>query len=210
MIVRFFPAVQSKSPVQIATRLVPFQSLSAIDNAQNRNVFHHEQADRERYAPILVPAKYLQALWPSFLAALTYLALQTASCHCKAATFTFTIPSDTRKANRCNCTWCQKPAFTSLSVEPEGFKLLTPASQEELGDYYPRGPQGNNFGHRYFCKTCATHLWREGQYEYPEGKLNKVSTLSLLQDFHRQGMTLTIRPVFHRQPQYHRSAAGRY
>jgi hypothetical protein len=69
---------------------------------------------------------------------------------------------DIRKANRCNCTWCQKPNFTSLTVDPEGFKLLKPASREALGDYTKvERNDGNNFGHRYFCKICATHMWRE-------------------------------------------------
>lgn len=79
------------------------------------------------------------------------------SCHCGFVTYTVAIDPSNRKAGRCNCTWCQKPGYTNLSVSPEDFTLLTPSSKEEMGDY---NPKGNNH-HRRFCPTCATHVLRE-------------------------------------------------
>ena len=70
-------------------------------------------------------------------------------------------------ATRCNCTFCQKLAYTGLQIKnPDSdFKLISPASKAELGDY--KG--GSIEGHRYFCKDCSVLCWQEGAYEF-EGK----------------------------------------
>ncbi|KAJ9660409.1 hypothetical protein H2198_002527 [Neophaeococcomyces mojaviensis] len=87
----------------------------------------------------------------------------TGSCHCNAITYKVTLPSDHPKvASRCNCTICQKPNYTSLSVAASAFNLLTPSSKAELADYQP----GSKDRHRYFCRNCGVHVFSEGSYVF--------------------------------------------
>ena len=79
------------------------------------------------------------------------------SCHCGFVTYTVAIDPNNRSASRCNCTWCQKPAFTNLTVDRKDFTLLTPSSEGEMADYNPKGSDA----HRYFCGRCGTHVLRE-------------------------------------------------
>lgn len=62
----------------------------------------------------------------------------TGSCHCGHFNYTINLPAE-KLANptaiRCNCTFCQKRGFANLEVAPASFKLLSPASKSELGDY---------------------------------------------------------------------------
>lgn len=89
------------------------------------------------------------------------------SCHCGNIKYQLKLPESLLadpKAGRCNCTWCQKPFFTGLKIATpsENFTLLSPADKGELGDYM--SPTYDKM-HRYFCKKCGTHVWREGGYE---------------------------------------------
>lgn len=74
------------------------------------------------------------------------------------------IPSDgSLSANRCNCTFCQKPGLTNIQPpDASTFKLLSPASRSELGDYNPNARNA----HKYFCKTCGCHVFAEGEYPW--------------------------------------------
>lgn len=81
-------------------------------------------------------------------------------------TVNLTIPEDgALKASRCNCTFCQKPGIVNFSLQnPDDFKLLSPSTREELGDYNPNAQQPA--AHKYFCKTCGVHVWAGGAYEF--------------------------------------------
>ena len=52
--------------------------------------------------------------------------------------------------------------MTNLRLDPSDFKLLSPKSKEELGDYCPRVKTA----HKWFCQTCGVHVWGEGSYEF--------------------------------------------
>ena len=60
--------------------------------------------------------------------------------------------------------FCQK--FGNTNMRPENaesdFKLLSPSSKSEMGDYNPGTPTI----HRYFCQTCGVHVLSEGSYEW--------------------------------------------
>lgn len=61
------------------------------------------------------------------------------------------------------------------------FKLLSPGSQKEIGDY-----QGRGGGHRWFCQQCGVHVWMEAQYEIHGHKVDlfavNLATLDQPQD----------------------------
>ena len=80
-------------------------------------------------------------------------------CHCRFVTYEVSFDPSDRTALRCNCTFCQKPGITNLSVSPEDFKLVSPSSKEEMSNYRPK--KGNQDINRYFCGTCGTHIYRE-------------------------------------------------
>jgi hypothetical protein len=88
----------------------------------------------------------------------------TGSCHCSSVKYTLTVPpaSDhTKSATRCNCTFCQKATFTALNISPEAFTLLEPKDRAELGDYSGGSRERGMEVHRWFCRECGVHLWRE-------------------------------------------------
>lgn len=102
----------------------------------------------------------------------------TGSCHCGVVKYTVDLEPEKLadpKASRCNCTWCQKGAITGFDITPSSFKLISPASKSEMGDYNPK--KDENF-HRYFCKECGTHILREGVYEF-EGQNMDACALNL-------------------------------
>lgn len=78
------------------------------------------------------------------------------------------------EANRCNCTFCQKPGLTNYHPDRTSFKLLSPQSRSELGDYNPNAMNA----HKYFCRTCGCHVWAEGEYPY-EGQIVQFFTINL-------------------------------
>ena len=78
-------------------------------------------------------------------------------------------------ATRCNCTLCQKLRSTNLMLkDPSDFKLLSPASKDELDNYAPRVKSVN----RYFCSKCGVHVWMEGYYEF-DGKRMDIFAVNL-------------------------------
>ena len=52
--------------------------------------------------------------------------------------------------------------------DPDDFKLLQPASKDELGDYASSSDSVN--GHRYFCTACGTQIWSQGWYQFGDAK----------------------------------------
>ncbi|ETN42094.1 uncharacterized protein HMPREF1541_04033 [Cyphellophora europaea CBS 101466] len=115
------------------------------------------------------------------------------SCHCGFITYTLawdTASDGDPKVFRCNCTWCQKPGYNILKLEnPEDFQLLTPASKDEMGDYAPRKAEVD--GHRYFCKTCGTHIYREAKYTF-NGQQHESFTVNALSiDQPQEGIDLS-------------------
>ncbi|KAK3709699.1 hypothetical protein LTR37_010726 [Vermiconidia calcicola] len=87
------------------------------------------------------------------------------SCHCGFITFTANVQIDEEgsiKANRCNCTFCQKLGTTNMHLDGgrSDFQLLSPASTGEIGQYAPRMKTLV----RYFCRTCGSHVWMEGYF----------------------------------------------
>lgn len=93
----------------------------------------------------------------------------TGGCLCKTVRYSIELPIDQEKtAGRCNCTFCQIPNIVNFRVDKGGFKLLSPASTDELGDYMVPTSPGI---HRYFCKNCGTSVFRDGKYEYNGKKM---------------------------------------
>ncbi|KAF2210569.1 hypothetical protein CERZMDRAFT_99186 [Cercospora zeae-maydis SCOH1-5] len=73
-------------------------------------------------------------------------------CHCGFIKYTFDVTSLPLKANRCNCTFCQKLAYTAYSLEnlSKDFHLISLDSREDpaLGNYAPNVKTGA----KYFCQ----------------------------------------------------------
>lgn len=111
------------------------------------------------------------------------------SCHCGFITYNVRFsPKDHLMAARCNCTVCEKPGYTSLTVEPTDFELLTPSSKSELPDYQPRSKDI----HRYFCNKCGVHIYGEGKYVF-EGGEYKFFTVNLHSlDQPQEGLDLSL------------------
>ena len=104
-------------------------------------------------------------------------------------------PSGNLSATRCNCTFCQNLGYTSLhlttsspspsssssspspSTTSSNFTLHTPTSlsSPQLGDYAPRVKSV----HRYFCRSCGSHVWMQGEYPVGEGKMLPVLAVNL-------------------------------
>lgn len=68
------------------------------------------------------------------------------SCHCGAVTFEADIDL-ADGTSKCNCTWCFKHRYWSLSVPPERFRVLKGAELEESA------PATQVTG---ACPTCGT------------------------------------------------------
>lgn len=87
-------------------------------------------------------------------------------------------------AGKCNCTWCTKRNVVNVHLKDKeaDFKLISPKSKDEVGDYSPETEATKNDiagGHRYFCQTCGVHVWGEGcVYEWanPFPRLRRVLT----------------------------------
>jgi hypothetical protein len=104
----------------------------------------------------------------------------TGSCHCGLIRYTVSLDLTEPKATKCNCTICHKTGFMSIRSTPEGFQLVSPASENELTGYQ----FGTKSGYRYFCTTCGVQCFAKGSYEF-EGQRHdflSVNVLSLDQD----------------------------
>ncbi|KAF7506302.1 hypothetical protein GJ744_011875 [Endocarpon pusillum] len=100
-------------------------------------------------------------------------------CHCGHIKYECIVKPDPEsgdlKVFRCNCTYCQKLSTTNLHLDgPEDFKLLSPASKEEVADY----PSKMKSVNRYFCATCGVHVWMQGSFEF-QGKTAHLFVVNL-------------------------------
>jgi hypothetical protein len=90
------------------------------------------------------------------------------SCHCGLVKYTVTFPSstlETKTARRCNCTVDLKQGTTYYGLPREDFRLRSPDSLEELGDYKPK-PNGGV--HKYFCSTCGVQIAAAGTFKFQD------------------------------------------
>ncbi|KAK1759921.1 centromere protein V [Echria macrotheca] len=90
----------------------------------------------------------------------------TGGCHCGAVRYSIEADlSGQPKASKCNCSICLKTNRLSLTVDRANFKLLSPASLDEVPSYQFSTRQQ----HHKFCDKCGIHCFLMGSYVY-EGK----------------------------------------
>jgi hypothetical protein len=112
------------------------------------------------------------------------------SCHCKAVTYTIDIAVPL-EVSRCNCTVCTKTSWTSLRTDKSNFKLLTPASLDELPNYQPNIKTVN----RHRCPTCGVHVVAYGVYEFSGKPFDFFSLNAATLDQPQEGLDLTTAKV---------------
>jgi len=72
-------------------------------------------------------------------------------CHCGRVRFEVT--TDLERVTDCNCSICTKKGFLHLIVEPEQFRLLTPADAVTLYQFNTKTAK------HYFCPVCGIHSY---------------------------------------------------
>lgn len=116
----------------------------------------------------------------------------TGGCHCGQLRYEVELDLSEPKASKCNCSFCLKSNRISVTLEPDQkdefsqFKLLSPSSWEELGDYR----FGSMNGPHYFCKTCGMHCMMAAKYELGGHKINHMSINAVTLD---QGQGVDLR-----------------
>jgi hypothetical protein len=80
----------------------------------------------------------------------------TGGCHCGAFRYEVQLDLSGATATKCNCSFCLKSNFLTIPVPGDGsqFKLLSPKSLDEVGDYR----FGSKKGSHYNCKECGIYL----------------------------------------------------
>ena len=74
------------------------------------------------------------------------------SCHCGFVSFEVDLPDERQmEVLECNCTICTKKGCLHLIISRERLRLLSPASEEELGLYQ----FGSKTARHYFCPRCG-------------------------------------------------------
>ncbi|KGY14971.1 60S ribosomal protein L3 [Paracoccidioides brasiliensis Pb03] len=87
--------------------------------------------------------------------------LYTGSCHCGFVKYTVNVDLGKAIPSRCNCSICLKKGSIAVRVaENEEFKLISPASLEELSVY----TFGRKKTYHRFCKTCGVSCFVDGSY----------------------------------------------
>ncbi|BCS30462.1 GFA family protein [Aspergillus puulaauensis] len=83
------------------------------------------------------------------------------SCHCGAATFSFSLPADIYEieVSSCNCSICSKNGY--LMVYPKAADMTVHPSEDVVTEYRWASKQ---YPHC-FCSRCGTSLYAKG----PEG-----------------------------------------
>jgi hypothetical protein len=109
----------------------------------------------------------------------------TGSCHCKQITYTIDLALPL-EVSRCNCTVCTKSGWTSLRTDKSNFKLLTPASLEELPNYQPRIKTID----RRRCPTCGVQVVAYGQYEFSGRSIDLFTVNASTIDQPQKGLDL--------------------
>jgi hypothetical protein len=80
---------------------------------------------------------------------------RTGGCHCGAVRFE--VRGEIRDVVVCNCSICAKTAYLHWEVEPERFRLLTPASAFETYRF------GTMTSQNHFCRTCGISPFRRSR-----------------------------------------------
>jgi large subunit ribosomal protein L3e len=106
-------------------------------------------------------------------------------CHCGFVRYTADLDAANLKLTKCNCSMCHKKGYVNITVQPEDFKLFSPPSMDDQGDYQ----FGSKSVHHYFCKTCGISSMMVGSYEFEGSKVSfqSINALTLDQD---QGIDL--------------------
>lgn len=84
------------------------------------------------------------------------------SCFCEAVAFE--ADGDLAEGTmRCNCRFCRKMRYWEMKLpDPKGFRLLR--GHDHLAETPLTFPEGTDM-HHWFCKTCGTRMWTEGNIE---------------------------------------------
>jgi hypothetical protein len=72
-------------------------------------------------------------------------------CHCGRVRFEVT--AELERVIDCNCSVCTKKGFLHLIVEPEQFRLLTPADAVALYQFNTKTAK------HFFCPVCGIHSY---------------------------------------------------
>jgi len=106
-------------------------------------------------------------------------------CHCGAVRYAIDLDPSNLEASKCNCSICLKTNRISLSIDPENFRLVLPASRDEVPDYQ----FGSKSQHYSFCDKCGIHCFANGSYEW-EGKVVKNFSINAVTLDADQGLDL--------------------
>lgn len=106
-------------------------------------------------------------------------------CHCGAVRYSVGLDLSEPKASKCNCSICLKTNRLSLTVDPDNFKLLSPASLAEVPDYQ----FATKSQHHHFCNKCGIHCFAYGSYEW-EGQTIKNFSINAVTLDPDQGIDL--------------------
>lgn len=91
----------------------------------------------------------------------------TGGCHCGKFRYEVELDLSDPKASKCNCSFCLKANITSVSMNADAndefpqFKLLSPASFDEVGNYQ----FGYKVGNHYFCQHCGIQCVGRAKFE---------------------------------------------
>ena len=72
---------------------------------------------------------------------------------CQCGRVRFEVTTDLERVTDCNCSICTKKGFLHLIVEPEQFRLLTPADAVTLYQFNTKTAK------HYFCPVCGIHSY---------------------------------------------------
>ncbi|TWI05934.1 hypothetical protein IP90_00196 [Luteimonas cucumeris] len=102
------------------------------------------------------------------------MAVQTysGSCHCGNVRFEADIDL-AEGSGKCNCSICSKTRNWSVSVKPEGFRLL---SDEQATTDYQFNTQSVHWP---FCRTCGVRAYGHGDIPEVGGKFVSISVACL-------------------------------
>lgn len=102
----------------------------------------------------------------------------TGGCHCGAVWYKAIIDLSTQRPTKCNCTYCHKSNFVSISVnidDPDSFRHAT-RGEANLGQYrFADGGVAWNF-----CTHCGVNVWAQGEYDRSDDGGQTVRDKTLL------------------------------
>ena len=101
--------------------------------------------------------------------------MKTYSGACFCGAVTFEAEGDLADGTmRCNCRFCRTMRYWEMRLpDPEGFRLLTGGDQLAETPASTPAAAGDRM-HHYFCRTCGTRLWTEGNIPEMGGAFRAV------------------------------------